>query len=99
MRIIERRSFQRTLEAQQRFLADEGDIEVILRLRDDLAELRSMLRSLPDAGRELVRTDGVSLRKLKLRRCPFIIWYARERDRMLLTRIYHARQNSGLRSD
>jgi hypothetical protein len=37
------------------------------------------------------------LRKLVLRRVPFVIWYAAEADEVWLLRLFHARQKAVIR--
>lgn len=93
MRILRSQLFRRTLDAQLEYLVEQEDPEGIGRLREDLAALEALLASFPDAGRELARQEGATLRKLKLRRCPFVGWYVRQKDRVTLARIYHARQD------
>lgn len=92
MRILRSHLFRRTLDSQLEHLVEQEDSEGIERLRDDLAALEALLASFPDAGRELATQEGATLRKLKLRRCPFVIWYVHHKDRITLSRIYHARQ-------
>jgi len=93
VRILRSQLFRRTLEVQLEFLVLHDDPEGIQRLREDLADLERVLASFPDAGRELAVHEGATLRKLKLRRCPFVVWYVRQKDGVTLARIYHARQD------
>lgn len=86
-------TFARLLEAQARFLTDRDDADGIRRLEEDLSDLTGLLATFPDAGRELATQEGATLRKLKLRRCPFVVWYVRQKDRVTLARIHHARQD------
>lgn len=58
--------------------------------------LEVLLASFPDAGRVLANLEGGTLRKLKLRRCPFVVWYARKPGEIALARIFHARQDRPL---
>lgn len=92
MLIQEDATFRRSLEAQVEHLVRLGDTDGITRLRDDLADLKSLLGTFPDAGRELASANDATLRKLKLRRCPFVVWYVRQADRVILARLFHARQ-------
>lgn len=43
------------------------------------------------------RTMAGPLRKLVLRRVPFVIWYAAEADEVWLLRLFHARQKAVIR--
>ena len=99
MRIVHAAPFRRSLDAQLEFLVAREDQDGILRLREDLAALETLLASFPDAGRELARSEDATLRKLKLRRCPFVVWYVRRSDRVTLARIFHARQRPVPRQD
>jgi len=85
--------FIRDLRSQLLFLVRGDDAEGIERLEEDLAALDRLLGVFPDAGSELTKIDGTALRKLKLRRCPFIVWYLREKDQITFTRLFHARQD------
>lgn len=93
MLIQEDATFRRSLEAQVEHLVRLRDADGIIRLRDDLADLKTLLGSFPDAGRDLASTSDATLRKLRLRRCPFVVWYVRQAKRVILTRLFHARQD------
>lgn len=93
MRVRRSATFARLLEAHVSFLTDRDDAEGIRRLEEDLFDLTGLLGSFPDAGRELATSKRGSLRKLRLRRCPFVVWYVRQKDGVTLARIYHARQD------
>lgn len=93
MRVLRGATFHRDLHAQVNILVGRQDAEGVDRLSADLAALQDLLAAFPDAGRELAAIDRSTLRKLKLRRCPFVVWYLREQDRVTLTRLFHARQD------
>ena len=63
-------------------------------LERDLDTLRSLLSQFPEAGRELDRAGAKTLRRLKLHRAPFFVWYSFDPERGIveLYRFFHARQ-------
>ena len=65
-------------------------------LERDLDTLRSLLSEFPEAGRELDRVGPKTLRKLKLHRAPYFVWYSFDPERgrgvVELYRLFHARQ-------
>lgn len=93
LRVRRSAKFARDLDAQVAFLVAGDDLEGIDRLELDLAAVEQLLSTFPDAGRELGATESWSLRKLKLRRCPFVVWYQRESGQLTLARLFHARQD------
>jgi hypothetical protein len=70
----------------------------IFLISQDLETLRSLLSQFPAAGRELDRAGATSLRRLKLRRTPFLVWYSFDPERgagtVELYRLFHARQRT-----
>lgn len=93
LRVRRSAKFARDVAAQVGFLVANDDLEGIDRLELDLAAVVQLLVAFPDAGRELGATESRSLRKLKLRRCPFVVWYEREAGQLTLVRLFHARQH------
>lgn len=63
-------------------------------LAQDLETLRSLVSQFPEAGRELDRAGARTLRRLKLHRAPFFVWYSFDSERGIveLHRFFHARQ-------
>lgn len=65
-------------------------------LAQDLDTLRSLLAEFPEAGRELDRAGVKTLRRLKLRRAPYLVWYSFDPESPARTvelyRLFHARQ-------
>jgi hypothetical protein len=65
-------------------------------LERDLDTLRSLVSEFPEAGRELDRAGAKTLRKLKLHRAPYFVWYSFDPERgpgiVELYRLFHARQ-------
>ncbi len=64
----------------------------------DLDTLRSLLGRFPEAGRELDRIGRKTLRRLKLHRAPFFVWYSFDPGRregvVELYRLFHSRQQT-----
>lgn len=87
-------TFDRDLGSQTAYLAEHQQADWARRLKDDLDRLEQLLAHFPWSGRELARTGEVSVRKLKLRQTPFIVWYAVDKaaDRVVFFRLFHARQ-------
>lgn len=86
--------FQRDVRAHIDYLRSHDEIDQILRLDEDLVELEELLIRFPQAGREISREGGESLRRLRIRRAPLLVWYAFEpdRDELTLVRLFHAKQ-------
>ena len=64
-------------------------------LEQDLDETSQLLARFPDAGRELARDGERTLRKLRLRRAPFYVWYrTAEGEDTRLVRLFHVRQRT-----
>ena len=95
----------RAVRASARFTADVAEQIATLAaaqewswlgiLEQDLDETAQLLTRFPDAGRELTRAGSVSLRKLRLRRAPFYVWYRTgEGEQTRLVRLFHVRQRT-----
>lgn len=95
MRVIARSAFDSDVAAQLERLVELDSVDGILGLLGDLSELIALLARYPEAGRELARDRERTLRKLRLRRAPFVAWYryAPDLDEVSLYRLFHARQN------
>ncbi len=74
------------------FLADER--RWISMLQEDLYEALELLASFPEAGQQVSLQRRPRVRRLRLRRTPFVIWYrvTANRQRLVLLRLFHARQ-------
>lgn len=94
MRIRYGSTFGRELDAEVEYLVDRGELQWIRRLRDDLDTIARLLLRFPDVGRELGRQDQTTLRKLKLQRCPFVLWYLSDpaSEEVVFFRLFHSRQ-------
>ena len=88
-----RRSFVLDLEAQLVWLRAQGLDDRVEGLRAGLAEARALLSRLPRAGAAVEERAGVELRKLLLRKLPFVVWYVVEDGEVVLLRLFHVRQD------
>lgn len=76
-------------------LAAEGEWDRLQILGQDLDDLVQLLTRFPDAGRELDREGSHTLRKLRLRRVPFYVWYrTADGEDTWLVRLFHVRQRT-----
>ncbi len=69
-------AFDAAVNAQLAYLVDQGRIEWIARLREDVAEFETSISTFPHMGRERDRDGSRVLRKMGLPKAPFSIWYA-----------------------
>lgn len=91
MRVRVRASFAADVASQVKWLRAEDQEERVEGLREGLVEVRRLLERFPEAG---ARTgEPAALRKLILRRLPFVVWYVVERDAVWLVRLFHVRQD------
>jgi len=87
--------FARGLDAQLTWLASQGETAWIERLREGLDEAAILLSRHPQAGPLEESEGGSDLRRLVLRRVPYVIWYATlkgPRGEVWILRLFHARQ-------
>jgi len=72
----------------------EGGVPWVVRLQEDLAEVERILAEFPQAGRELRLGRRATVRKLRLRRAPFVVWYqiGSRGKTLVLVRLFHVRQ-------
>lgn len=91
-RVRVRASFLSDLHEQIRWLREHRTSADLAGLRAGIPEARALLRRFPSAGP--VERDGrnASLRKLILRRVPFVIWYVHDGANISLLRLFHLRQ-------
>lgn len=85
-------TFWNDVAAQIEYALERDEREWTVKLTDDIVELQRLLAEFPDAGVELDRDGAMTLRKLRLRRCPFLVWYTADRERVVIARLFHARQ-------
>ncbi len=88
-------TFQADVQRQIHYLRARTEDDRVPLLQRELADATRLLMRFPDAGSELSR-DGVRLiRRMRLRRVPFYVVYAREASRpdvVLCLRLFHTRQ-------
>ena len=84
------------LQAQVLWLEQNRNEGWILRLREAVDEATRALARFPTMGAPVLgHPRGAAaepLRKLVLRRIPFVVWYAVADDGVWLLRLFHARQ-------
>jgi hypothetical protein len=77
-------------------LVEESQWRWISVLAVDLETLKSLVSRFPAAGRELDRAGAKTLRRLKLHRAPFFVWYSFDPERgsgvIELYRFFHLHQ-------
>ena len=91
-------AFRRDLRAQLSYLLDNADDPSwIERLRSGIDEAVELVAGFPDVG-STEAVDGTRvLRRLILRRLPYVIWFARDAEDpsadIWFLRLFHARQD------
>ena len=85
------------LEDQLAWIPEQRDATWAVRLREDLDEALDVLAQFPVLG--MVAAGGDELRRLPLRRTPFVLWYALgpKRDDVWVVRLFHSRQSQSRR--
>ncbi len=92
-RVRARASFAADVEAQVRWLREHGAVTDLSGLRAGIREARTLLRRFPSAGPLEREARKASLRKLILRRVPYVIWYVDDGAGLWLLRLFHVRQD------
>lgn len=87
-------AFRGDLRAQLTWLVANGDPVYIESLQEGLAEVEALLARHPAVGALEARAASSELRRLLLRRAPYVVWYAwdPERGEIWLLRLFHRRQ-------
>jgi plasmid stabilization system protein ParE len=89
-------TFSRDVGAIVERLAEQQEWSWVEKLGDDLEHLERIISAFPAAGRSLAARGTRELRKLRLRRCPFVVWYlwepASPEGPVSLVRMFHVRQ-------
>lgn len=79
-------------------LAEDSAWRWISVIAADLDTLKALLSQFPESGRELDRAGATTLRRLKLHRAPFFVWYSFDPGRgpgvVELYRLFHSRQET-----
>lgn len=89
--------FKKDLNAQLRWLTVNRDDGWIKQLKNGLDEAIRLVSEFPAVG-TIERQEGpITLRRLILRRVPYVIWFVNqdetENSDVWLLRLFHARQN------
>jgi plasmid stabilization system protein ParE len=89
-----------SLKEQRQWIAEHRNDGWAERLRQDLDEALGTLAGFPRIGEaastgERKAAGGKALRRLPLRRTPFVLWYALEEpaDEVWVLRFFHSRQS------
>lgn len=91
VRIVD--TFRVDLRAQLSWLARVEEDGWIDGLRDGLDEVIELLALHPRAGALETRSPSTELRRIVLRRVPYVVWYSVGRGKdVWLLRLFHARQ-------
>jgi plasmid stabilization system protein ParE len=89
--------FQRDLETQLSWLTEHRGGEIVEQLSTGLDEALDLLAATPGVGSLQDQRRTRVLRKLILRRLPFLLWYSYEEERrdgeIWLLRLFHVRQD------
>ncbi len=88
------------LRANLEYLRKRGDLEWFELLEADLGELEVLVSRFPAVGTLMEHRGSVELRKLRLKRTPFVVWYVVDtrvaKSPVTFLRLFHARQRSAL---
>ena len=88
--------FMADVRAQLRWLGRNRDRSEIDHLRTAIDEAIDLLSSFPNAGSIERQESSAVLRRLILRRLPYVVWFVRETRRpdsdLWLLRLFHTRQ-------
>jgi hypothetical protein len=97
-RILHGTDFVAAVRSDVRYLPAQDRREWIALLQKDIHELERLLATVPRVGRLMAVRGGHELRKVQLRRTPFVVWYATEPAKrtapVVLLKLYHLRQKS-----
>ena len=89
--------FMADLRAQLRWLTRNRDRSEIEHLRGAIDEAIDLLSRFPNTGSIERQETSAVLRRLILRRLPYVVWFVRETRRpdadVWLLRLFHARQS------
>jgi len=87
--------FRADLRAQTRHLIEDDRSDWAERLIKEVELVATLLRRSPLAGAMELNQGGRSIRRLVLRKLPFVVWYHRaERSRKVVVfRLFHVRQS------
>ncbi len=96
-RVVFTDDFRADLAAQTRWLMDQGRADWARRLIDEIAALAAVLERTPEIGAVELRREGREIRRLLLRRLPFVAWYHWSGHKVAVLRLFHIRQRRNRR--
>ncbi len=97
MRLEYAEEFLADLDRNVSYLREQREWGWVEALQENLAEVEELIESFPDSGFELAREAGEVLRRLRLRRAPYYVWYrmgSAPDASVTLLRLFHVRQNA-----
>jgi plasmid stabilization system protein ParE len=94
VRVVFTKEFRADLRAQTRWLLAEDKPDWAERLIDEVEAAVVLLGASPAAGPVEVRRQNREVRRLVLRRLPFVAWYhwRAAARKVVMLRLFHARQ-------
>lgn len=78
------------------WLLEQDREDWVVRLAEDIADAWGLLGRFPSVGTAERAAGGQMLRRLILRRTPFVVWFVLEEEkakRITFLRLFHARQH------
>ncbi len=96
--VVYAEEFAADLDGEVDYLRRHHEWGWIVTLHEDLRDIEGMLARFPESGRELAREGLEALRKLRLRRAPFYVWYSFDASvpngAVTFLRLFHTRQRT-----
>ena len=96
IRVVFSRDFERDLAAQTEWCIDQDQERWAKDLMGDVIALSQLLEKLPESGVLEDSRGKNGLRRIVLRRAPFVAWYVFDGKTVSVVRLLHARQRSEL---
>ena len=86
--------FLKDLRAQTRRLLEEDKADWAERLIDEVEEAAALLGRFPEAGPVEARLGGHEIRRVLLRKLPFVAWYRwrAQEKKVVVLRLFHLKQ-------
>jgi plasmid stabilization system protein ParE len=94
VRVVFSDDFRADLRSQTRRLVADDRLDWAERLFDEVERVARLLSGSPQAGPVETRRSGRSIRRLVLRKLPFVVWYHFQEParRVVVLRLFHVRQ-------
>jgi plasmid stabilization system protein ParE len=94
VRVVFTKEFRADLQAQTRWLLAEDKPDWAKRLIEEVEAAAMLLGASPAAGPIEVRRKNREVRRLVLRRLPFVVWYhwRTATKKVVVLRLFHVRQ-------